>query len=325
MANGCISFRPAPSDPFPELVGLSPPMQRLKKEMILAGSDPDVGVLILGDTGTGKEVVARAIHRVSPRHGSPFIVINCAGLSATLADDELFGHVRGAYTGAIADRPGPFERAAGGTVFLDEVGDLSIDLQMKLLRVLQQRTVQRLGAQHEVDVDVRVVAATNVDINRAMSLERFRPDLYYRLKVFEISVPPLRERGAGDIGRLARWFGRRQGERRHVTGLEIDPEVIERFGVYAWPGNVRELEHAVERMVVAAGGRTRLTVDDLPDGFGATDCPAVVVRSRRPVPSHAEIVDALARRGGHRTRTAGDLGLSRHQLYRALRAHRRGG
>lgn len=185
--------------PFPEIDGASPAVARLKHHMSCVARDRDVTVLLAGESGTGKERVARAIHRASPRASGPFVVIDCAGLAPTLTEDALFGHMRGAFTGATDDRPGPFERADGGTVLLDEVGDLPLELQMKLLRAIQSRRIQRLGSTREVAFDVRVVAATNVDLAAAVSRGRFRADLYYRLNVYEVRVPSLRERGAADV------------------------------------------------------------------------------------------------------------------------------
>jgi transcriptional regulator with PAS, ATPase and Fis domain len=292
--------------------------------MLRVARDPDVTVLLLGESGTGKERIARAIHSQSPRHGAPFVVVNCAGLSATLVEDELFGHVRGAFTGAVADRAGPFERANGGTVFLDEVGDLGLDLQMKLLRALQQRTVQRVGGRQETPFDVRVIAATNVDLSVAKARGRFREDLYYRLKVYELRVPPLARRGIDDIRDLTRAILKRLTDRRARDTVVVDEDVMQLFARHRWPGNVRELENALERMLVAAGGGHLLTREHLPDDFGSIDeAPGDVasdtLRTRQSLPSAEEVSAALARNGQSRRRTAAALGLSRHQLYRLLK------
>ncbi len=282
--------------------------------------DPFVTVLIQGESGTGKERVASAIHRASPRHRAPFVVVNCAGLSPTLVEDELFGHMRGAFTGATSDRPGPFERATDGTVFLDEVGDLTPELQIKLLRSLQQRTVQRLGCGQEIAFDVRVIAATNVDLASAVARQHFREDLYYRLKVYELHVPPLRERGAADQRMLVDAILARLTERRQRSSAAIDASVVDLFTQYEWPGNVRELENTLERMVVAADGGSILTSAHLPDGFGSV---ARRVRVATPdsfeptvPPSVAAIHAALERNRLQYSRAASELGLSRHQLYR---------
>jgi len=276
--------------------------------------DRDVTVLIVGESGTGKERIARAIHDHSPRHLAPFVIVNCAGLSPTLVEDELFGHVRGAFTGATHDRPGPFERAAGGTVFLDEVGELQPEMQMKLLRALQQRTVQRLGGRGEAAFDVRVIAATNVDLEHARARGRFRGDLYFRLKVYELRVPPLRRRGMEDVIELAAVLVRKLADRRRRSEPSIHPAVLDLLARYRWPGNVRELENTLERMIVAAGSERMLTVDHLPEDFGAI-AVASLERTREP-PSEADIVAALTANGFNRQRAAAALGLSRHQLYR---------
>jgi len=288
--------------------------------MLQAARDPDITVLIVGESGTGKERVARAIHRASPRARGPFVVVNCAGLAPTLAEDELFGHVRGAFTGAVDSRPGPFERASGGTVLLDEIGDLTLDLQMKLLRALQQRAVQRLGSSHETAFDVRVVAATNVDLTEAAARGKFREDLFYRLKVFELTVPPLRRRGASDIGELAAAILARFADRRRRPTPVLDASALECLARYDWPGNVRELENTLECMIVAAAGEPLLTPRHLPDHFGERGR----LRRASPRPSAAEAIAAFERNGSHVGRTAADLNLSRHQLYRILRNERRG-
>jgi transcriptional regulator with PAS, ATPase and Fis domain len=308
------------TDPFPEIDGNSPEVRRLKQHMLRVARDGEVTVLILGESGTGKERIAHAIHRNSPRRRGAFVVVNCAGLAPTLVEDELFGHVRGAFTGAIDNRPGPFERANGGTIFLDEIGDLTPELQMKLLRVLQERTVQRLGSRDESHFDVRVIAATHVDLASARQRGRFREDLYYRLKVYELRVPPLRSRGAVDIQTIAMALLQLSGERRGRRGLVMDAAVLDALGRYRWPGNVRELENTIECMVVAAGpGERAIARHHLPDGFGVD----AVGLSQRTValPSREQLVEALARYRHRPGLTAAALGLSRHQLYRLVRRY----
>lgn len=309
----------AVGDPFLDVDGGSAEIVALKHHMQCVARDGDVTVLILGESGTGKERVARAIHRMSPRHGAPFVVVNCAGLSPTLVEDELFGHVRGAFTGAIADRPGPFERANRGIVFLDEVGDLTADLQLKLLRALQQRTVQRLGGDEETMFDVQVVAATNVDLAAAKARGRFREDLYYRLKVFELRVPPLRQRGSDDLRSLVTALLKRLTERRHRPLPTLASAVWEGFARYSWPGNVRELENTLERMIVAAGDTAILLPEHLPEDFGTS--ARVQGRTPPPLPSPADLLAALQRNAHRWSRTATELGISRHQLYRLMKRY----
>jgi transcriptional regulator with GAF, ATPase, and Fis domain len=316
---------PASGEPFPELDGHSPAIDRLKHDIACVARDGYVSVLIRGESGTGKERVARSIHRLSSRAGYPFVVVNCAGLTPTLAEDELFGHVRGAFTGAVADRPGPFERANGGTVFLDEIGELAADSQMKLLRALQQRTVQRLGSGQETPFDVRVIAATNADLESAQQRGRFRQDLYYRLKVYELHVPPLRRRGESDLRQLAGAILQHLCARRRRSPPSLSAGVWDTFERYAWPGNVRELENTLERMIVAAGDDALLTPAHMPDEFRAiadrsrAAIDAGAIEARSAMPSAVEARAVLQRNDFKYGQTAAELGLSRHQLYRLLK------
>jgi len=205
--------------------------------------------LILGETGTGKELIARAVHRISPRYGRPFVKINCAAIPFELLESELFGHERGAFTGAIAQKAGRFELANKGTLFLDEIGDIPLELQPKLLRALQEHEFERLGGTRTIKVDVRLVAATNRDLAQMISEREFRADLYYRLNVFPISVPPLRERH-DDIPKLVRYFTQKYSRRMNKHIETIPQETMEAMIRYAWPGNVRELENLIERAVI---------------------------------------------------------------------------
>jgi transcriptional regulator with GAF, ATPase, and Fis domain len=212
-------------------------------------------VLLTGETGTGKELLARAIHRWSHRADGPFVSVNCAAVPQTLIASELFGHERGAFTGALHQRRGRFELAAGGTLFLDEVGELPVETQVLLLRVLQEREFERVGGSSPVKVDVRVIAATNRDLRRAIADGSFRSDLFYRLAVFPLEMPPLRERG-GDLRPLVEHFVRRSAPKLDKTIRSIDPEVFERLEGYSWPGNVRELQNVVERSVIVCESDT---------------------------------------------------------------------
>lgn len=332
-SQGCAGpppFRATAADAtLVDVDGDSPAMVALKHHIRRVAHDGHVTVLIVGESGTGKERVARAVHRVSPRRRGPFVVVNCAALSATLIEDELFGHVRGAFTGAVADRPGPFERANHGTVFLDEVGELPAELQVKLLRALQQRTVQRLGGREETTFDVQVIAATNVNLSEAMAAGRFREDLYYRLKVYELCVPPLRERGTADLRRLVEVILLRLAECRRRPPPALAPALWDRLASHRWPGNVRELENTLERLMVAAGDETLLTCAHLPNDFGRVPTSTLpegrrasaVTRPVRPLPSLADTMAALGRNAGHLGRTAAELGVSRHQVYRLLKRH----
>ncbi|KFC06387.1 anaerobic nitric oxide reductase transcriptional regulator [Trabulsiella guamensis ATCC 49490] len=233
-----------------EIIGLSDRMLQLKKEIeIVAASD--LNVLISGETGTGKELVAKAIHEGSPRAANPLVYLNCAALPESVAESELFGHVKGAFTGAISNRSGKFETADNGTLFLDEIGELSLALQAKLLRVLQYGDIQRVGDDRSLRVNVRVLAATNRDLREEVLTGRFRADLFHRLSVFPLSVPPLRERG-DDVLLLAGYFCEQCRLRFSLSQVVLSPGARARLLAYGWPGNVRELEHAIHRAVVLA-------------------------------------------------------------------------
>ncbi len=235
-----------------EMIGLSPGMVQLKKEIAIVAPS-DLNVLIGGETGTGKELVAKAIHEASPRADKPLVYLNCAALPESVAESELFGHVKGAFTGAISNRSGKFEMADNGTLFLDEIGELSLALQAKLLRVLQYGDIQRVGDDRSQRVDVRVLAATNRDLREEVVAGRFRADLYHRLSVFPLQVPPLRERGE-DVVLLAGYFCEQCRLRFGLGRVALSPAARGHLQRYGWPGNVRELEHAIHRAVVLARG-----------------------------------------------------------------------
>lgn len=235
------------------LIGSSAAMDRVRSEIDVVAQS-DATVLLTGETGTGKEIVARAIHQAGRRAGRPFVPVNCAALPESLIESELFGHERGAFTGAIQAKPGKFELAHRGTLFLDEVGDLPLDSQATLLRVLQDGLVERVGSTRPTAVDVRIVAATNVDLEGGLAAGRFRADLFYRLSVFPIRLPPLRDRPE-DIPLLATYFASRCAEQVGRTIDGFSPDALERLVAYAWPGNVRELQNVVERAVLLSPGR----------------------------------------------------------------------
>ncbi|GIU05913.1 MULTISPECIES: nitric oxide reductase transcriptional regulator NorR [unclassified Shewanella] len=236
------------SDSEVEIIGQSPAMQAMQNELKVVAST-DLNVLILGDTGTGKELVAKSIHQRSPRANKPLVYLNCAALPESVAESELFGHVKGAFTGAISHRSGKFEIADNGTLFLDEIGELPLSLQSKLLRVLQYGDLQKVGSDKSLKVDVRIIAATNKDLKQEVLAGRFRADLYHRLSVFPIIVPPLNER-QGDVILLSGFFVERSREKLGLKSLSLSPDSINLLNTYNWPGNVRELEHVLRRAAV---------------------------------------------------------------------------
>jgi transcriptional regulator with GAF, ATPase, and Fis domain len=283
-------------------------------------------VLVTGESGTGKEVVARIIHAHSPRKSGPFLAVNAAALPGELLESELFGHVRGAFTGAVRDRAGRFEAAEDGTLFLDEVGDVPLHLQVKLLRVLQEHTFERVGDSQTRRTNARIIAATNRDLRRLVADGRFREDLYYRLRVFPIELPPLRSRRE-DIEPMARLLLSRVGSR---TGraLRLSPEAVRALLSHDWPGNVRELENALEFAATVCQGQT-LQPEDLPPEISGSPAPALEERAPPPRPrgpgpvdatTDRELREALERNRWNRAETARTLGVSRSTLWRRMRA-----
>jgi DNA-binding NtrC family response regulator len=291
-------------------------MLAVYKQIALAcGSDAPV--LVTGETGTGKELVARAIHRHGPRASRPFVPVNCGALPEGLLESELFGHMRGAFTGAVADKHGLFEEARGGTLFLDEIGEMSPALQVRLLRALESGEIRRVGSPRATTVDARVVAATHRDLERGAREGRFREDLFYRLHVFVIKVPPLRERRE-DVPLLAAHFlARSAGRGRGAAALT--PEALSALAAHDWPGNVRELENTLERLVAEARGGT-IDVPDLPASFRGRSAP-LVEPLFAGLPSLEELEKrylrhVLAEVKGNRSRAAEVLGIDRRTLYR---------
>ncbi|MEM7051856.1 MAG: sigma-54 dependent transcriptional regulator [Acidobacteriota bacterium] len=244
----------------PKLLGDSPAMDRLR-ELIARAAATEARVLVQGESGTGKELVAAALHHQSSRRDRPFIKLNCAAIPSNLIEDELFGHVRGAYTDAKESRPGLFEEADGGTLFLDEIGDMDVQLQARLLRVLEDGKVRRIGDSRERSVDVRILAATHRDLEEAVRQQSFRQDLFFRLAHLPLEVPPLRQRG-DDIRLLFDVFIEQYSRQHRLRPRRVDEQVYEQLGRYSWPGNVRELKHLCERLVVFGG--KEITVDQLP-------------------------------------------------------------
>ncbi len=337
---------PNPSgQPLPGIIGSSPAMQEVYRiTRRVAGSN--AAVLILGETGVGKELVAGAVHRLSHRSGGPFVRVNCGALSESLLESELFGHVRGAFTGAVANRAGRFEAADQGTIFLDEINSTSLTLQVKLLRVLQEKEFERVGDTSTLSADVRVIAASNRDLMQEVRAERFREDLYWRLNVVPIEIPPLRRRQE-DIPALVSFFLEHYNEINDRYVVHMGPGTLEALQDYHWPGNVRELQNYIERAVVMAE-TDELTLDLLPPCVTNREAPIgvniqavdlnsltrdVVMRGLSEAGSdavdvHQMIVDrvekeliaqVLAACGGVQTKTASRLGINRNTLYKKMK------
>ena len=307
------------------LIGQSPAMLQMF-DIIRQVAPTRASVLITGETGTGKELVAHAVHNLSPRKGGPFVAVHAAALPTTLLESELFGHEKGAFTGAVERRAGRFEMADGGTIFLDEVGELEPAMQVKLLRVLEERKFERIGGNKTIEVDVRLVAATNRDLKKLVGEGKFRDDLFYRLSVVTVNLPPLRER-RDDVPLLVAAFNRQYSEENNVPIREITQEAVNLLMAYDWPGNVRELRNTLEQMVVLAHG-DRLTVRNIPATIrsGADLTKISVVRPGVTMTvEEAErqlIVQALKETDGNRTKAADKIGMSRRTLHRKLKRYR---
>jgi len=306
---------------YGRMLGSSPAMKRVF-EMLDSVADSDANVLIVGESGTGKELAANAVHAQSPRVEGPLVKINCAALPKDLIESELFGHVKGAFTGASTDKPGLLEEAHRGSLLLDEITEMPLDLQAKLLRVLEDRTVRRLGGAKMVPVDFRLISSTNLDPTAAVREGHLRQDLYFRINTVTVTLPPLRDRAA-DIPVLANAFLERFTAKhgREVEG--VDPEAYRRLLSYRWPGNVRELEHAIERAVLVARDR-QIAVTDLPEALQAA--PATPDSAAPPPGSLEEIervsiIRALETSGWNKQAAAALLGLRRPTLYSKMRRH----
>lgn len=313
-----------------KLIGQSPAMQKLFS-VISRVAPNDSSVLITGATGTGKELVARAIHDQSPRRNGRFVDVNCSAIPETLIEAELFGHQRGSFTGALANNCGLFEKASGGTLFLDEIDALNLSAQAKLLRVLQERTVRRIGARTNIAVDVRVISATNCDLAQEVAAGRFRPDLYYRLRVLPLHLPELCTRG-NDVELLIAHFLQLKADREGVPYRRFTPEAMRALTEYPWPGNVRELENAVA-YAMAIGADEQLGLADLPIEISnnrthpsPSDFRDVLQAYMNETVPLAEIekryiLSVLQQFGGNQVRAAAALGIDRSKLYRRLKQY----
>jgi Nif-specific regulatory protein len=333
--------------PLPEIVGTAPAMQEVYR-MVRLAAPRTANVLLIGETGTGKEVIARAVHKLSARKDGPYIRVNCGALHENLLESELFGHVKGAFTGAIENKAGRFEAAHGGSIFLDEINSMSPKLQVKLLRVLQEREFERVGESRTIRVDVRVIAATNASLEELVERGEFREDLYYRLNVVPILLPPLRDRHE-DIPTLAKFFLRRYAEANKLSVPDLSPDVITALRMHDWPGNVRELENAIERLVVLSDegelrpellkvDRPRVSLRGTKGGSGGPPADAaglikMLVRAgvRTPLPPgmklHRFLVGGLEREliehmvrvcDGVQIKAADRLGINRNTLHKKV-------
>jgi DNA-binding NtrC family response regulator len=309
------------------IIGESPAMKQVF-ELIQQTAPTQASVLIQGPSGTGKELVAQAIHRLSTRAKGPFVAVPCAALSAPLLESELFGHEKGAFTGATVQRKGRFEMADGGTLFLDEISEIDPSIQVKLLRVLEERTFERVGGEETIETDIRVIAATNRDLRAYVSQGKFREDLFFRLNVVDITLPPLAER-ADDIPLLADRFLKEYCAKNGKQIEGLTPDAVNLLVSYDWPGNVRELRNTLEKMVVLARSE-RLSARDVPANIreavkgrsaGTARAPLLTVGSLAET-ERRKIMAVLEKNGGNRTRAADELGISRRTLHRKLREYK---
>ncbi|MFZ5997868.1 MAG: sigma-54 dependent transcriptional regulator [Nitrospirota bacterium] len=300
------------------IIGKSEKMQELYS-LIEELADVQTTVLITGESGTGKELVAEALHYRGSRSSKPFVTVNCSALTESLLESELFGHVKGAFTGAVKDKVGRFQRADGGTIFLDEIGDISPRMQLRLLRVLQEREFERVGDSTPFKVDVRVVAATNRNLREKVKRGEFREDLYYRLKVVELSLPPLRER-RDDIPLLVNYFMKKFSKKLNKDIGAVSSDVLRILVDHDWPGNVRELEHTLEHAFILCRGAT-ITVNDLPPDFKESHKRKALLSTERNVDEPSVILQALERAAWNKAGAARLLGISRRTIYRKIKEY----
>ena len=310
------------ADKFQGIIGSSAQMQKVF-DLITNASRSDAPVIIHGESGTGKELVARAIHRLSERFRGPNVKINCAALTESLLESELFGHVKGAYTGAVKDRSGRFETAHGGSIFLDEIGDLPLSTQVKLLRVLEEKIVERVGANTSIPVDVRIISATNRDLMKLIGTGTFREDLYFRINVIPVRLPPLRER-IEDIPLLADAFFRKIRLKVNKELTAISKEALAALMNYAWPGNVRELKSAFEYACVTCQGQT-IQPEHLPENITTKTIisarPAKRVTINREEIKKIELIETLEKTGGNQSQAARLLGVTRVTVWNRMKRY----
>ena len=304
-----------PAESFEGLLGSGATMQAVFTT-IRKVATTDAPVLVLGESGTGKEMTARAIHQISGRKNGPFVAINCSAIPEALIESELFGHEKGSFTGAHAQRKGRIETSSGGTLFLDEVGEIPLLLQVKLLRFLQDQCIERVGGRGEIQVDTRVIAATNADLAKGMANGTFREDLFYRLAVVKMTLPPLRDRG-DDVVLLARAFLQRFGKESGKDGLNFSLDSVRAIRQHPWPGNVRELQNRVRRAVIMSNGK-KITGEDLELTEPASAAPPTTLKEAREALEREMVNEALRRSGGKISAAAIELGVSRPTFYELL-------
>lgn len=304
---------------FSSIIGKSPSMEDVFR-LVESIKDSSINVLITGETGTGKELLANAIHYTSQRHYKPFIPVNCAAVPRELLEAEFFGHEKGAFTGAVSRRIGKFEEAHTGTLFLDEIGELALPLQVKILRSIQEKEIERVGSNKKIKIDIRLIASTNRDLAKEVKLNKFRPDLYYRLNVIQIKLPPLRERHS-DIPLLVTHFIDKFSQRENKHIESVSPEVMNIFLNYSWPGNLRELENVIERAIVLAKGSV-IGLSNIPKDIKKETAENIKLKSNVKPLKELEletIMQAIEAYNGNKSRAARALGITRNVLYSRLK------